>query len=313
VRCAAPRERNPGRQWKTLKFGPKNTLTLTGYSRAADRTFFYIPELRIGLDAGTCAGLQPEFVFITHSHIDHSKEVPWMALREQGVHIHCPEAVRHRMENFVRAEVELNSARDFDPSYMTDCHFVGVNPGDVVEFTKNYRVKVIECQHAVTCVGYCFDQLKKRLKPEHAKKTGKELGLLRKKGEVIEEEYWEPLFVFMGDTSIEVFERNPMLFDYPTIITECTFVPDASENLEQMLARCQRDGHIHWNQLEPYVLGHPKTTFILMHFSLRYKESELMQFFDGLTKREENPLNLDNVVLFITEYTNGRGKIKAKE
>jgi ribonuclease Z len=102
------------------------------------------------------------------------------------------------------------------------------------------------------------------------KKTGKELGELRKKGEAIEEEFWDPFFVFMGDTSIAVYERNPMLFDYPTIITECTFIPDPSEDQEEILARCHRDGHIHWTQLEPYVRSHSKTNFVLMHFSLRY-------------------------------------------
>jgi len=53
------------------------------------------------------------------------------------------------------------------------------------------------------------------------------------------------------------------------------------------------------------VLANPQTTFILIHFSLRYKEAEIHQFFDNLVNRAEDPLNLDNVVLFVGESTGG--------
>jgi hypothetical protein len=43
----------------------------------------------------------------------------------------------------------------------------------------------------------------------------KELGLLRKKGIEISEKKLKPLFAYVGDTSIKVFEDNPELFNYP--------------------------------------------------------------------------------------------------
>lgn len=46
---------HPFRQWKTWRI-PGTGLTLTGYSRANDKTFFHVPELRCGLDAGLAEG-----------------------------------------------------------------------------------------------------------------------------------------------------------------------------------------------------------------------------------------------------------------
>jgi hypothetical protein len=105
------------------------------------------------------------------------------------------------------------------------------------------------------------------------------------------------------------------------------------------MERAERDGHIHWNSLQDIVLAHPDNTFVLIHFryesshqhsvlllvshccgpptepgsflrvaresSLRYKERTIHQFFDDLATREENPLPLDNVVVFVGECNEG--------
>jgi ribonuclease Z len=117
-------------------------------------------------------------------------------------------------------------------------------------------------------VGYAFSERKKRLKSEYVGTPGRELGRLRKEGVEIEEETFVPLFVYLGDTSTKVYEAHPEIFDYPTIITECTFLPDPheSEGDEAILQRTERDGHIHWTQLQDIVLAHPANTFVLIHF-----------------------------------------------
>jgi len=49
-------------------------ITITGYSKAADATYFYIPEWKTMLDVG---GSNKSFTgarnfFLTHSHLDHA-------------------------------------------------------------------------------------------------------------------------------------------------------------------------------------------------------------------------------------------------
>jgi len=118
---------------------------------------------------------------------------------------------------------------------------------------------------------------------------------------VVSEEKFKPLFVYVGDTHYTIFEKYQELFDYPIIIVECTFY------CNETLDRANRDGHIHWSQLEPIVTSHPNTTFVLIHFSLRYSEEDIYQFFDSLTVRENNPISLANVVLFVGEHSEGKG------
>lgn len=94
----------------------------------------------------------------------------------------------------------------------------------------------------------------------------------------------KPLFAFLGDTHVSVFEDNPWLFAYPVIITECTYLDDAE------LERADRVGHTVWSRLKPVVEAHPDTLFVLTHFSLRHSDQDVLDFF-----RDERP---DNVLLW---------------
>lgn len=53
----------------------------------------------------------------------------------------------------------------------------------------------------------------------------------------------------LGDTHVDVFEKNPIIFNSPEIIVECTFFHDEKGIVE----RANRDGHIHWNSLKPSI------------------------------------------------------------
>lgn len=50
---------------------------------------------------------------------------------------------------------------------------------------------------------------------------------------------------------------------------------------------------MHWTFLRPFVEQNPKTTFVLIHFSLRYKADFVKQFF--------RDTNLKNVVVFLAD------------
>ena len=36
---------------------------------------------------------------------------------------------------------------------------------------------------------------------------------------------------------------------------------------------------VHWEELRPYVCAHPEVMFVLIHFSLRYTDAEVLAFF----------------------------------
>ena len=48
---------------------PQSDLTLRGYSKAAEATFFFIPELKVALDMGGIdKSVHSQYFFITHTH-----------------------------------------------------------------------------------------------------------------------------------------------------------------------------------------------------------------------------------------------------
>ncbi|MER7788307.1 MBL fold metallo-hydrolase [Streptomyces sp. NPDC097640] len=294
---------HPFRQWKTWEI-PGTGFTLTGYSRANDKTFFHIPELRCSLDAGLCEGRQVDTVLLTHTHHDHVKDLDFLASRA-GTDIYLPAEAVPYVESFLRASAELNHGAGYDPGLAGGYRLHGVRQGDEFTFGRRaHHVRVVECEHKVPCVGYAVSEVGKALRPEYEElrrllvKEGRggEFGRIvaqrRREGVEVEQEVLRPLFAFLGDTHVRVFERNPWLFTYPVIVTECTFLHDSE------LERADRVGHTVWSRLRPVVEAHPETLFVLTHFSLRHAEQDILDFFEreGGGPGGGRP---DNVVLWV--------------
>lgn len=271
---------HPYRQWKTWRI-PGTEFTLTGYSRANDKTFFHIPELRCSLDAGLCEGRQVDTVLLTHTHHDHVKDLDFLASRP-GTDIYLPAESVANAEAYIRASAELNHGADFDPALAGGHRLHGVRQDD--EFTfgrRGHHVRVVRCEHKVPCVGYAVSEVGKALLPEFQQlrdsvsplEFGKIIGQRRKEGVQVDHDVRKPLFAFLGDTHVRTFERNPWLLDFPVVITECTFLHDTE------LERAERVGHTVWSSLRPFVEAHPETLFVLTHFSLRHSDREVLEFF----------------------------------
>lgn len=292
-------EGHPFRQWKTWEI-PGTALTLTGYSRANDKTFFHVPELRCCVDAGLCEGRQPDTIFLTHTHNDHVADIEFMVGKPTGVDLYAPRAAAPYVERYVQARRELNHVAAFDPALAGALRMHPVGGGDTIALGKRgtHQVRVVDCVHKVPCVGYCFSERQTRLVPELARTQeamlaageaaafGKLVAQRRKQGLPVQEEHQRPLFAFLGDTHASVFEKEPWLFDYPVIVTECTYLDDAEE------ARADRVGHTVWKQLRPIVAAHPDNTFVLIHFSLRHSDREVVAFFEEELRREPGLANI---------------------
>lgn len=153
----------------------------------------------------------------------------------------------------------------------------GVQSKDRIVFDKKKGLNcyVVHCDHTIPCVGYCFYQTKQSLKPEYKGLPGKEIGKLRKSGVQVTEEEEQPLFCFLGDTSVSILEGDQAenIFLCPTVIIECSFLTDDCRQ------NAERTKHVLWPDLKPHVLAHPETTFVLTHFSHRWSVEEISKFF----------------------------------
>lgn len=177
---------------------------------------------------------------------------------------------------------------------------MGCKPNDSLTFGKKsqYRVDIFKCYHSVPCIGYGFSECRKKLKTQYKDYKGSELGKLRKQGVEISQDVLIKLFVYLGDTSIDVFDQS-MILSYPYVIVECTFLFDG-DGIED---RCKRDGHIVWKQLQPIIIENPHTIFILIHFSLRYSQQQIIDFFEK--EKRQKMINLQNVVVFACKHDEG--------
>jgi len=272
-------------------------ITLMGWSVAALRTNFYIKELGLMLDAGLSS---PTWVInhllITHCHSDHCANLPFHLYSHkpsEKIKIYVPKGIERHIKEFIESAYLLSSHTfpEEENIKRDELHLYNfyeliiVEPGNIIPIQikkANYGLEIFKCYHQVPCVGYGVYETRKKLKEEYTKLNGKEIGELRKKGVEINYDLKSKMFVYLGDTSKEIFDDKEWekIVEYPTIIIECTFI--LKEEREQAI----KTHHIHWDFIEPVVEKYNKNTFILIHFSQRYDKSEIKKFFEE--KKKDN-------------------------
>lgn len=264
-------------------------FTLVGFSVAALRTNFYIKELNIMFDAGLSSNYSPTMLFITHLHTDHIANTSYHfnPADKKDLKIYVPFGCKQKMENFVEAghPYEGNYTNTgFDGAYSV----IEVKPKEQYKINikgKDYILETIQCYHTVRCIGYGLIEIKKKLKKEYLSLKGNEIKKLKEDGIEINEFIENPFFLYIGDTSKEVLEtQSNEIKKYSTVMIECTFLADDDEE------NADRTKHIHWNHLKDFVINNSDVTFILYHFSSRYKREYINEYFKNL--------NLPNVVVW---------------
>jgi len=269
-----------------------NRFTLTGFSRAAEATGLYVPEMDVMLDAGTVVTTTKfRRLFVTHSHNDHSLQIPLMysASSPAPIDIYVPNESVPYFDAYLTSAQLLNDHGDEKAIATCAKRYLlhGVSEQQIIELDKSYRVEIINCHHTIPCVGFVFYEKRSKLKSDYTHLTGKQIQERKKQGVDVTEQVSIPLFAFLGDTTPDVFapgsnSAKVLLDQMPVIICECTFLDGEQSNTK---------GHTHWNGLKPIIEQHPHIAFVLIHFSLKHKRNEIETFFANQS--------LKNVIPFI--------------
>jgi len=105
--------------WETEFKLPGTSWTISGYSRSAYRSGFYISGLNIMLDGGPQCFKKPEYIFITHTHGDHVAELPFTMIQDtipltddDKIKLFCPEEATNEMRNYIMQLHNTNSLKD---------------------------------------------------------------------------------------------------------------------------------------------------------------------------------------------------------
>jgi len=164
-------------------------------------------------------------------------------------------------------ETVLSEAKTNFKSITQSSHYNFMNGKD------KWVVEPIKCSHGIESIGFGFSVEKIKLKEEFSTLNG--FGIKKLKDEGIEITYKkiEPIFLFLGDTNKNILS-NQQIYKYPTIIIECTYIYEDEIKLAKL------NKHIHWLDIEETIKTHKSTQFILIHFSMKYRNEEIDSFFD---------------------------------
>ena len=274
---------------------PTTQYSLKGYSLAALRTNFYIKELGIMLDAGLSSPtVTINHLLVTHPHSDHVANLPFHIYSYKApdkIQIYVPKGIEKHIKEFIESAYLLSSHTfpeeeniKREDLYLYNFYdLIVVEPEQEIPILikKNkFNLEIFKCFHQVPCVGYGISETRKKLKEEYVGLKGNEIGELRKKGVEINVEVKVKFLCYLGDTSKEIFEGEQWerIVQYKNIIIECSFIRDSE------IEQADKTFHIHWNHIEPIIDKYTNNTFILIHFSQRYDNSELVEFFNKKAK-----------------------------
>lgn len=95
----------------------------------------------------------------------------------------------------------------------------------------------------------------------------------------ITESYEEGLLFYTGDTTINLLRERwkDILPHYKHVIHEVTFLGKPSSDLD---ASSYQKGHTHYSQLHPWICAFPDTTFVCVHWSLKYSKQDVLEYFE---------------------------------
>lgn len=244
-------------------------LTIEGYSRAAVQSYWRVPELKLGFELGGSpwSFMGTQTFFVSHAHLDHLAAMPVYVARRRMMKmepptIYLPAEVVENVEKMLRAWQRLDRGRML-------CNIVPVEPGQLIDISREHKVRVFKTKHTVPSVGYLVYDCRRKLKAEYQGLSGTEIRDLRMSGTDVTEEKLTPLVCFTGDTAPAGLDAHPDVMKAQILITEMTFFRP-----EHRKEKIHKFGHMHLDDFLDRQDKFENELIILSHLSTRTHESQ---------------------------------------
>ena len=245
-------------------------LSLTGWSRAGDASWFRVHPPGLAFDAGRGAQelVGAQDVFLSHGHLDHALGVPWLVSQRTGhrfeqTRVFCPREIEPEIAGLLEATARLECV-----SYQVELR--GLDPGDTVAVGRGLSIEAFPTDHVVPSLGYHLIRERAHLLPELRDWPAAEIAARKKRGEPVARSERELWFSYCGDTGAAVFDLEPRVFSTRVLLLECTFFGATHRD------HGVRFKHLHLEDVAARAADFANEALLLSHVSRRYRAADVI-------------------------------------
>jgi ribonuclease Z len=211
--------------------------------------------------------------------MDHASGIPYIISQKALAH-HNP-ARFFMPESMVTPMLEIMESWQKMEGHRYDFDFLPLRPGQNLELNTRYSFATFRSDHRVPTLGYILLEKRKKLRPEFESLSSQELQEAKRRGQSIEEHLEVPLLAFTGDTGIRVLDQVPELHKVRYLIIEVTYAGD-----KKGIEKAEKWGHIHLDQILPYLEKLECEKLIFSHWSMSHRTSDVQSLIKALPEQE---------------------------